>query len=56
MTKEEEFRQIWIFQRMFRELMKVKYALYAKDHKARTTPDDVIKELVKPFWKEQKEG
>ena len=40
---------------MFRELMKVKYALYAEDHKART-PDDVIKELVKLFWKEQKEG
>lgn len=36
---------------MVRELMKVKYALYAKNHKART-PDDVIEELVKLFWKE----
>ena len=56
MAKEgEEFTQIWISQRMFRELMKVNYALYAKEHKARTQ-DDVIKEPVKLFWKEQKEG
>lgn len=50
MVKEEEreFRQIWTSQRE-----KVKYTLYKKDHKART-PDDVIEELVKLFWKDGK--
>jgi hypothetical protein len=52
MLKKEEdqnFRQIWVSHDTYRKLLKVKYALYKKDHKPRN-PNEVVDKLIE-FWK-----